>query len=45
MKILVASDVHGNLEALEEVLQDDYDYFVYLGDVCDYGPDPEPVLE
>jgi len=45
MKILIGSDIHGNLEALEAVLEEEYDYFVYLGDACDYGPDPEPVME
>jgi len=45
MRILIASDVHGNLEALEALLEEQFDYFVFLGDVCDYGPDPVPSLE
>ncbi len=45
MKILICSDIHGNLEALESILEEDYNFFVFLGDACDYGPEPEPVME
>lgn len=40
MKILVVSDIHGNLAAIEEVLarEKDWDQCVSLGDVVDYGP-------
>lgn len=46
MKVLLISDVHSNLEALEEVLnRATYDEVLFLGDVVDYGPDPKAVLE
>lgn len=47
MKLLVISDVHSNLEALEAVLGDAgrYDYVVFLGDAVNYGPSPLDVLD
>lgn len=42
-KIAIMTDVHGNLPALEAVLQhigDDYDLIVHLGDAIDLGPFP-----
>ena len=40
MKVVVFSDVHGNLPALEEMLrrEADADQFICLGDVVNYGP-------
>ncbi len=40
MKILIVSDIHGNLAALELVLkaEKDFDQMVSLGDVVNYGP-------
>ncbi|MEI6522757.1 MAG: metallophosphoesterase [Bacteroidota bacterium] len=40
MKILVISDVHGNLPALENVLKNEkkFDLIISLGDVVNYGP-------
>ena len=40
MKVLVISDVHGNLPALEIVLHKnkDVDLIISLGDVVNYGP-------
>lgn len=40
MKVLVISDVHGNLPALEFVLnsENDSDLVISLGDVVNYGP-------
>jgi len=40
MKVLVISDVHGNLPALEIVLKKerDWDLCISLGDVVNYGP-------
>ena len=40
MKVLVISDVHGNLPALEIVLNknNDVDLIISLGDVVNYGP-------
>lgn len=45
MNVLVLSDIHGNLEALESVLEAasrfDWKEIWFLGDLCGYGPDPE----
>jgi predicted phosphodiesterase len=46
--ILIISDIHSNLEALEAVLEDargSYDRILCLGDLVGYGADPNPVLE
>jgi len=42
MRILVLSDIHANLTALEKVLQDagEVDATWCLGDIVGYGPDP-----
>jgi len=42
MQILIISDIHANLTALEAVLSDagDTDAIWCLGDVIGYGPDP-----
>lgn len=46
MKILLISDVHSNLEALEEVLNHaSYDEVLFMGDLVDYGPNPFEVFE
>ncbi|WP_018963567.1 metallophosphoesterase family protein [Coprothermobacter platensis] len=47
MKILVVSDVHGNNEALQAVLnkESDADEVVFLGDFVDYGPSPNEVID
>ena len=49
MRYAVLSDVHGNLEALEAVLQDcgkiGIDRILFLGDVVGYGADPQACLE
>jgi predicted phosphodiesterase len=45
---LILSDIHANLEALEAVLADAegrYDCVLCLGDLVDYGADPNPVVE
>lgn len=48
MRMAVISDIHGNLEALEQVLTDiegsDIDRMVCLGDSIGYGPEPEQVV-
>ncbi len=48
MRIAIVSDIHGNLEAFQEVLRDmeqaRVDRIVSLGDNIGYGPDPEQVL-
>ena len=46
MRILILSDIHGNLPALEAVLAAEprYDGVVFCGDVVDYGPMPVETL-
>jgi predicted phosphodiesterase len=48
MRVLVISDVHGNLAALEAVLEDagrrGYDQAWCLGDVVGYGPEPNECI-
>src|SRR5262245_56848348 len=45
----VISDIHGNLEAIQAVLEDikkvGVDDIVCLGDVVGYGPDPVPCIK
>ncbi len=47
MRVLVISDIHANLTALETVLADagDYDAAWCLGDLVGYGPDPNECVE
>ncbi len=47
MKILLISDVHANIEALNSILDTvgGYDYIVYLGDLVDYGPSPAETID
>ncbi len=46
MKELLISDIHGNLEALEEVLSLERWNKVYcMGDLVDYGPNPEECVQ
>ena len=44
MKIVIASDLHANLEALD-ALPLDYDKMWILGDLVNYGPNPAEVVE
>jgi len=46
MKTLILSDIHGNLPALEAILdqEKDYDVCLFLGDVIDYGPFPKECI-
>lgn len=48
MRLAILSDIHGNLEALQAVLEDldrqGVDRTACLGDVVGYGPDPEEVV-
>jgi predicted phosphodiesterase len=48
LKLAIISDVHGNLEALSNVLSDidatETDSVICLGDCIGYGPDPEAVI-
>src|SRR5512138_2377595 len=47
MRVLVISDIHANLTALETVLADAglVDQTWCLGDVIGYGPDPNQVVQ
>lgn len=49
MRIGVFSDIHGNLEALEVVLNalqnESIDHAVCMGDLVGYGPDPIPCVD
>jgi putative phosphoesterase len=44
MRLLIVSDLHANLAALERVV-DKADAVVFLGDAVDYGPDPSPAVD
>jgi predicted phosphodiesterase len=48
MRIAIISDIHGNLDAFESVLEDiaenHVDRLVCLGDCVGYGPEPEQVV-
>lgn len=46
MRLLIFSDVHSNLEALQEVIsREKYDKAAFLGDIVDYGPNPAETLD
>lgn len=49
MKILVLSDIHGNISALNAVLNDslqyNYDSVICLGDLIDYGAHSNEIIE
>ncbi|WP_340818019.1 metallophosphoesterase family protein [Methanolobus sp. WCC4] len=45
MKILLISDIHGNKEALDTVLQVPHDMVICLGDLADYGPSPSECID
>lgn len=44
MRILIISDVHADLEALQ-ALDERYDRLICLGDLVDYGPSPREALQ
>jgi len=46
VKLLILSDIHGNLPALEAVLKAEstWDTVAFCGDVVDYGPHPTQCL-
>jgi len=45
MKLLIVSDIHANLEALQAVLAESHDELWVLGDLVNYGPNPSAVVE
>jgi len=44
LKILILSDIHANIEALETI-NERYDYLFCLGDLVDYGPSPKECID
>lgn len=48
MRLAILSDIHGNFDALQQVLEDaaqcQVDHMVCLGDCIGYGPEPEAVI-
>ncbi|HEX9667071.1 MAG TPA: YfcE family phosphodiesterase [Thermodesulfobacteriota bacterium] len=44
MKILILSDIHANIEALQTIMEE-YDYLICLGDLVDYGPSPRECID
>ncbi|MEB3765363.1 MAG: metallophosphatase family protein [Desulfurococcales archaeon] len=46
-RILVISDIHGNLDSLSSVINfvNNYDEVIVLGDLVDYGPEPGEVID
>ena len=44
MKLLILSDIHGNLDALHAI-RESYDELWVLGDIVNYGPEPGEALE
>jgi len=49
MRLAVISDIHANMEALQEVMADialaGADRIIALGDIVGYGPDPDAVVD
>ena len=45
MKLLIVSDIHANLEALQAVLAESFDELWVLGDLVNYGPNPSEVVD
>lgn len=42
---MVVSDIHGNLDAFGEVLNEKHDFLIFAGDSVDYGPQPSEVVD
>ncbi|MCQ6962525.1 metallophosphoesterase family protein [Methanolobus chelungpuianus] len=45
MKLLVISDIHGNMEALNAVMEVRHDEVICLGDIVDYGASPGECID
>lgn len=45
MKIVIVSDIHGNLPALNALPEREFDQLWCIGDLVDYGPYPHEVVE
>jgi predicted phosphodiesterase len=49
MRYLILSDLHANIEAFEAVIEavidEKIDKYVVCGDIVDYGPNPNELIE
>lgn len=45
VKIVIVSDIHSNIAALEAFPEKDFDQLWCIGDLVDYGPKPREVIE
>jgi len=45
VKIVIISDIHANLAALQSLPERQYDQLWCIGDLVDYGPNPQEVVE
>ena len=45
MKLLLIADIHANYEAFQAVLEVPHDRAICLGDIVDYGPEPEKCID
>jgi putative phosphoesterase len=45
VKIVIVSDIHGNIAALDALPERDYDALWCIGDLVDYGPRPHEVVQ
>ena len=45
VKLLIVSDIHANLEALQAILAESHDELWVLGDLVNYGPNPSEVVD
>jgi putative phosphoesterase len=45
VKIVIISDVHSNFAALDALPEESYDQLWCLGDLVDYGPEPNEVVQ
>ena len=45
MKIVIVSDIHANLAALEALPEREFDQLWCIGDLVDYGPRPHEVVK
>ncbi len=46
MRVLILADIHGNMPALSEIAaRESWDLMICLGDLVDYGPWPDEVID
>ncbi len=46
MRVLILADIHGNMPALSEIAEkESWDLMICLGDLVDYGPWPDEVID